>query len=221
MHLTILDDSSENLSSYQQLLGHVFELELIQLPLQALDFLAKNRTDLIILDLHMPQMSGFEVYNKIRAYHSIPIIFLSADPSEEIMIKGLEMGADDFIRKPVSIKELIARVNNKIKNYQESQKNHSKITIKDFTLHLDLEAGEINNEKIQLTPIEYRLIHLFMTNPNKIFGRDEIINLLWPKLNSKDSKQKLDTHLSNLRRKTKPFSDQIKTIKFRGYVLRV
>ena len=96
MHLTIVDDVQDNLKSYNELLSPTFNLELIQNPLDLISFLGKTETDLIILDLHMPTMNGFELYEKFKVSHpDLPVIFLSGDPSEESIIKGLNLGGND------------------------------------------------------------------------------------------------------------------------------
>ena len=124
MHVTIVDDARDNLRSYNELLSPTFNLELIQNPLDLLGFLGKTETDLIILDLHMPNMNGFELYEKFKNSHpDLPVIFLSGDPSEESIIKGLNLGADDFIVKPVSLRELVARIKNKISNKQQASES--------------------------------------------------------------------------------------------------
>lgn len=93
------------------------------------------------------------------------------------------------------------------------------LTFDGFKLFCDMQMAEINDEKIQLTPIEFKLIHLLAKNPNKVFSRDYITNLLWPNVHVQN--QNIDTHLSNLRKKLMPFSRYIKTIKSRGYILRI
>ncbi|MEC7182467.1 MAG: winged helix-turn-helix domain-containing protein [Bdellovibrionota bacterium] len=82
-----------------------------------------------------------------------------------------------------------------------------------------MQLAQIDDKKVQLTPIEFKFIQLLAKNPNKIFSRDYITNLLWPDVHVQN--QNIDTHLSNLRKKLKPFSKQIKTIKSRGYILRI
>lgn len=221
MHVTIVDDIEENLSLYDDLLSDSFRMKLIQEPLELLDFLKGSSTDLILLDLHMPNINGFDLYDKFKINHpDIPVIFLSGDPSEESMVRGLDLGADDFIVKPVSLKELVARIKNKInsKRIRTSEQN-SIIKINNFTLHCEMQLAEIDDEKIQLTPIEFKLMHLFAKNPNKIYSREYITKLLWPDVHVQN--QNIDTHLSNLRKKLFPFSKYIKTIKSRGYILRV
>jgi DNA-binding response OmpR family regulator len=220
MHVTIVDDVKDNLRSYNELLSPTFNLELIQNPVDLLSFLGKTETDLIILDLHMPTMNGFELYEKFKISHpDLPVIFLSGDPSEESIIKGLNLGADDFIVKPVSLRELVARIKNKISTKQAQAAEAEIISFEGFKLHCEMQMAEIGDERIQLTPIEFKLIHLLAKNPNKVFSRDYITNLLWPNIHVQN--QNIDTHLSNLRKKLMPFSKYIRTIKSRGYILRI
>ena len=136
------------------------------------------------------------------------------------MINALNLGAVDFLRKPVSIPELVARIKNKIITSEKSSTTEEDIIkIENFTLFCDMQLAQIDDKKIQLTPIEFKFIQLLAKNPNKIFSRDYITNLLWPDVHVQN--QNIDTHLSNLRKKLKPFSKQIKTIKSRGYILRI
>ncbi len=220
MHVTIVDDIKDNLKSYNELLSPTFNLELIQNPVDLLSYLGKSQTDLILLDLHMPNMNGFELYEKFKDNHpELPVIFLSGDPSEESIIRGLNLGADDFIVKPVSLRELIARIKNKIITKQSSQIENEVLSFDGFKLHCEMQMAEIGNERIQLTPIEFKIIYLLAKNPNKVFSREYITNLLWPNVHIQN--QNIDTHLSNLRKKLMPFSKLIKTIKSRGYILRI
>lgn len=225
MHVTIVDDVEENLSSYRDLLEDEFELKLIQDPVNLLGFLNIGKTDLVVLDFHMPNMNGFELYKKMRKTHpNTPVIFLTGDPSEEVLVKGLDLGAQDFIVKPVSINELTARIKNKIeakKKKHRKKKDSSLIKVDgyDFALNTDLNSAVISNNNITLTPIEYKIIHLLVKNPNKIFSREYLAEIIWGKADT--SSQNIDTHLSNLRKKLKPFSSYIKTIKSRGILLRI
>lgn len=220
MHVTIVDDVQDNLLSYKELLETNFDLELIQNPLELIGYLNSKKTDLIILDLHMPNMNGFELYATFKDTHpEIPVIFLTGDPSEDVVVQGMELGADDFIVKPVSLNELVARIKNKIVTKKGSKPTNETISFDGFILHTEVQMAEIDDKKIQLTPIEFKIIHLLAKSPNKIFSRDYITNLLWPNVHVQN--QNIDTHLSNLRKKLKPFSQYIKTIKSRGYILRI
>lgn len=219
MHVTIVDDLRENLENYHELLSPTFNLELIQDPQDLLGFLNKTETNLILLDLHMPKINGFELYEKFKLSHpNLPVIFLSGDPSEDSLIKGLNLGADDFIVKPVSLRELIARINNKIST-KKVETQSEVISFDGFKLYCEMQTVEIGKNKIQLTPIEFKLIHLLAKNPNKVYNREYITSLVWPNIHVQS--QNIDTHLSNLRKKLVPFSKHIKTIKSRGYILRI
>ena len=225
MHITIVDDVQENLMNYKQLLKNEFRIELIQKPIELLGYLNTNKTDLILLDLHMPNINGFELFEKMRKTHpNIPVVFLTGDPSEDVLLKGLELGAQDFIVKPVSINELTARIKNKVeakkaKHRRKKGINLIKVNNYDFALNPDLQSAVIADNNITLTPIEYKIIHLLVSNPNKIFSREYLAEIIWADTNT--SSQNIDTHLSNLRKKLKPFSAYIKTIKSRGILLRV
>ncbi len=220
MHITIVDDVKDNLKSYNELLSPTFNLELIQNPVDLISYLGKTETDLVLLDLHMPTMNGFELYEKFKNNHpGLPVIFLSGDPSEDSVIKGLNLGADDFIVKPVSLRELIARIKNKISIKQSTSADSEVISFEGLKLYCEMQMAEIGEEKIQLTPIEFKIIHLLAKNPNKVFSREYITNMLWPNIHVQN--QNIDTHLSNLRKKLNPFSKYIKTIKSRGYILRI
>lgn len=220
MHVTIVDDVQDNLLSYKELLETNFNLELIQNPLELLGYLNTKKTDLVLLDLHMPNMNGFELYGKFRDTHpEVPVIFLTGDPSEEVVVQGMDLGCDDFIVKPVSLNELVARIKNKIQTKQGTRPVEDKISFGDFTLHTEVQMAQVGDKKIQLTPIEFKIIHLLSKSPNKIFSREYITNLLWPNVHVQN--QNIDTHLSNLRKKLRPFSSYIKTIKSRGYILRI
>ena len=221
MHITIVDDINDNLKSYKELLSSFFDLELIQRPLELLNFLEKKRTDLVLLDFHMPTISGFELYQKFKSNHpKLPVIFLTGDPSEELIIDGLNLGADDFIVKPVSSRELVARIKNKITlKAKEDVSGGNVLTHGEFKLYIDMQMAEIDNKKIQLTPTEFKFIFLLLKNPNKVFSREYVTKLLWPDTHVQN--QNIDTHLSNLRKKLLPFSRYIITIKSRGYILRV
>lgn len=225
MHITIVDDIRDNLENYKELLTSDFELELIQNPIELLGFLNTGKTDLVVLDLHMPNINGFDLFEKMRQTHPhIPTIFLTGDPSEDALVKGLDLGAQDFIVKPVSINELIARIKNKVEAKKAKHRRKKDTAIVklegyDFALNPDLQSAIVDGKSIILTPIEFKIIHLLMTNPNKIFPREDLAEIIWASTNT--SSQNIDTHLSNLRKKLQPFSKFIKTIKSRGVLLRV
>lgn len=223
-HVTIVDDDYDNLENYQDLLEEDFDLELIQNPYELLSFLNTEKTDIMVLDLHMPEVNGFELFKKARQLAPrTPAIFLTGDPSEEACVKGLDLGAQDFIVKPVTINELVARIKNKVEakksRHRRKKKNEINFVDHQFSIDLDQQNVILEEKEIKLTATEYKIITLLASNPNRIFTRDHISQVVWAEtgINS----QNIDTHLSNLRRKLKPFSNYIKSIKSRGILLRL
>lgn len=135
----------------------------------------QKKPDLIILDITLPDGNGFELYeNKIKELN-IPTIFLTAKDDEDDIVKGLNIGAEDYVTKPFSIKELLARIN---KILMRSQKKNV-VKIDDISFDIDKLILYKNNEKIDLTSLELKLINLLFTNINKVVTRNTILDKIW------------------------------------------
>ena len=135
----------------------------------------QKKPDLIILDITLPDGNGFELYeNKIKELN-IPTIFLTAKDDEDDIVKGLNIGAEDYVTKPFSIKELLARIN---KILMRSQKKNI-VKIDDISFDIDKLILYKNNEKIDLTSLELKLINLLFTNINKVVTRNTILDKIW------------------------------------------
>ncbi len=132
-----------------------------------------------ILDIMLPdEVSGYDIIKKIRATHeSMPVIFTSARDKDLDKIIGLELGSDDYITKPYSPKELVLRVNNIIKRVYSS--DISKVKYDDYNIDLDKRIVTYNNNFLNLTTLEFDLLKMFITNKNKSFSRDDILNIIW------------------------------------------
>ncbi|MGB0453035.1 MAG: response regulator transcription factor [Bacteriovoracaceae bacterium] len=222
--VAIVDDLRENLETYKEILSEDFNVYFYEDPtIFSSEFTQKQKDiDIVVLDIHMPQENGFSIYKKIRATNKkTPVIFLTGDPSEELLVQGLELGAHDFITKPVSPRALIARIQNKIEMTRSLNSNDNSTTITMGELKVDLEMQQVflSTQEVPLTPIEFKIIKLLVKSPNTIFSKAELIQKLWP--NTVVSSQNIDTHLSNLRKKLSPFSNNIRTVKSKGYFLRV
>lgn len=174
---------------------------------QALDYLDKYNIHLILLDIMMPKLDGFQVLEKIRETKSIPVIMVSARTEDIDKIGGLEKGADDYITKPFNPHELVARVKSHLRRYAEyinistvdEQVNH---VYKQGGLVLDDESKKvfIDQEQVQLTPIEYRILHLLLKNPGKVYSSDEIYEEVWEE-ESIGSVQTVAVHIRHIREK--------------------
>jgi len=220
MHLTIIDDNLDLLEVLSSSLSDNFTTQTFSEPDKGLDFIKNNHTDAILLDLHIPGRDGFQVYEELRqAKQNLPVLFLTGDSDINARIKGLEIGADDFLIKPVQTAELIARVKNRIALSKKNLQNNKMIRYKDLVIDLDGHLVHLNNQIIRLTPKEYQLLLVLSQNPNKVIHKDDLVNMLWKDVHVEINN--LDTHFSNLRRKLRPFSNHIKTLKNLGYVLRI
>lgn len=220
MHVTIIDDNKDLLDVLASSLGDAFNLELFTEPEKGIEFIRNNHTDAILLDLHIPGKDGFQVYEEVkRAKSNLPVLFLTGDTTLNSMVRGLDMGADDFLVKPVQTEELVARVKNRISLSKRSNQSNKTIQFKDMVIDLDGHQVLINNSPVKLTPKEYQLLLVLAQNPNRVIHKDDLITMLWKDVHVEVNN--LDTHFSNLRRKLKPFSTHIKTLKNLGYVLRI
>lgn len=184
----------------------------------------KDEPDLLVLDLMLPGMEGEEICKKLRSRGSqIPILMLTARGTEEDRIKGLEIGADDYLVKPFSLRELVARINAIMRRYQKSgEALADRLTFKtgnNKRLEIDLthQVVEINDQQVELTTTEFNLLSILAQNPGRPFTRDELIVKLQG-YNYEGFDRAIDAHIKNLRRKLKIKSDQfIITIYGVGY----
>ncbi|MDR2980339.1 MAG: response regulator transcription factor [Bacteroidales bacterium] len=152
---------------------------------------------LILLDVMMGGMSGYKFAESLRKKgNQIPIIFLTAKDTENDMLTGFSVGGDDYISKPFSIKEVIARVKAVLKR----QKREDKFIFHDFIMDFDAKEVSINSKRIDLTKTEYKLLALLVLNKNKVIARDEIIDELW-KETPFITERTVDVHVTRLRKK--------------------
>ena len=131
--------------------------------------------DVAVLDIMLPDGNGFDLFKKIRRYSDLPVIFLTAVDDEDSVVNGLELGADDYITKPFSTRELIARIK-RVAN-KNSKKNI--ITVSGVTLDLDKSAVFENGKQLELTALEYKLLSLLMQNAGKVVTRELIFEKIW------------------------------------------
>jgi len=141
-----------------------------------------NNYDLLMLDVMMGPMSGFKLADKIRKEmdNNVPVIFLTAKDTENDLLTGFSIGADDYITKPFSVNELTARVKAVLKR-SSSGKSKSQVTVKLGEIELDTVRKRliINDEKVELTKKEYEILKLLLENPGKVFSREDILTRIW------------------------------------------
>ena len=176
------------------------------------EYLSNNKDiDLIILDITLPDGNGFDLYNDVIKLLNIPTIFLTAKDEEDDIVKGLEIGAEDYITKPFSTKELLARVNKVLLR----SKKKSLIKIKDITYNLDKAVLYKDDIEIELTALELKLVNLLFNNLGHVVSRNVILDKIWEWTGNYVDDHTITVYFKRIREKIG--TDIIQTVKGMGY----
>ncbi len=169
---------------------------------EALEKIEKNNFDLLILDLMLPFYTGEEITKIVRQTSTIPIIMLTAKQSEENKIEGLNIGADDYITKPFSLKELVTRVNTLFRRTIDYSGKSEKFNYEDDTIKINFEKMEIYrlNKLITLTANEFKVLKILIENKGKVLSRERIIDILFQDIYGGYDRN-IDTYIKNIRSK--------------------
>ena len=184
--------------------------------IQALELLNKEAFDLVLLDIMMPDMDGWEVCREIRKFSNVPIIMLTAREQQEDIVKGLRLGADDYMTKPFGEEELLARMEALLRRSAPAKR----IELNGLVWEEDGFELSFNHQPIRLTPKEFSMLGLLMKNPNKVFERDRLLELVWG-FDSETEGRTVDSHVRNIREKIRqagfPVDDHFQTVWGIGY----
>ena len=156
-----------------------FEIENARTIKEAGEYWRKGRYNLLILDVSLPDGCGFEFCKMVRKESEVPIIFLTASDEEMNIIMGLDIGGDDYITKPFKLGVLISRVNALLRRTKSIRKNDAELVSNGIKINLLQTVVYKNGEQIELTAGEYKLLCLFMQNPNIVLTKDQILQRLW------------------------------------------
>lgn len=170
---------------------------------EAVDYITNNKYDIILLDVMLPVFDGFEVLNRIREFSSVPVIMLTAKGDDMDKILGLEYGADDYMTKPFNILEVKARIKAILRrNAGDLVKVSNPNVIKKGDLEMDIEARSIKVDgvEINLTAKEFDLLEILISNPNKVYSREKLLNVVWGYEYPGDVRT-VDVHIRRLREK--------------------
>ena len=186
----------------------------------ALDKIIFKAPDLVILDWMLPKLSGIELCKKVRSnkkIKNIPIIMLTARGEEEDRLKGLEMGADDYVTKPFSINELLARAKAVLKRIRPIFAEEE-IIFEDIKINIGTHKIFRNNKEIKLGPTEFNLLRFFMENISRVFSRQQLLNHVW-KHDALVEPRTVDVHVRRLRKSLNAGNqkDFIRTVRSAGY----
>ena len=189
-----------------------YKVDEVQNGEEAVEKVYDNDYDVIIMDIMMPILDGVKASREIKKIKNIPIIMLSARSSEEDKLLGFDLGIDDYITKPFSPKELMARIK------AVTKRNNKEDIIKVDNIIMNNKTREviINNQNIELTHTQYELLYLFLTNLNIVLSREDIINKIFG-YEYEASDRTIDAHIKLLRSKLNNYKDNIKTIRKVGY----
>lgn len=183
--------------------------------LEALKIIREQSPDLVILDINMPMMDGFEVIKKVRAENNpIPIIVLTARDEKFDKSVGFKLGADDFVTKPFGLEELLLRVAAILRRSKPSTETSS-LQVGNLKIDLDTFKVFFNQNEIELSPTEYKLLEYLAQNKDRVMTREQILSAIWGIDFTSDSAV-LDTYISYLRKKL-PSDVQIRTVRGIGY----
>ena len=187
--------------------------------MEALKELKKEPPDLILLDIMLPDIDGLEFCKIVKSdkeISDIPIIMLTAKSTEIDKIVGLELGADDYVTKPFSFKELTARIRAVLRRTGRKSKSEKSYTFGSLKIKPEEFKVLIEDEDIPLTSKEFKLLLLLVKSPGKVFSREEILSKVWEK-EYEIFDRTVDVHIKNLREKLKEFGRCIKTVRGIGY----
>ena len=193
---------------------------------QAINVALSVKPDLILLDLMLPKIDGFNVCKEIRKHLTCPIIMLTAKEEVVDKIIGLELGADDYMTKPFSIREVIARVKANLRKHvlpedeEEKKSSKNKIKIKDMIIDPERYIAIIGDKTIDLTIKEFELLKMLSSAPNQVFTREQILRGVWGYDFYGDDRT-VDTHIKTLRKALKEYGKLIVTIRGMGYKFEV
>ena len=183
-------------------------------PSEGFEQLANNQFDLVILDVMLPEMNGFEVCKTIRKTSDIPIIMLTARGEVMDRVVGIELGADDYLPKPFEPRELVVRMQSILKRSGKQHDNHI-LRFSNIVIDIDLRQVSVNNKILNLTAMEFDALLLMAKKPNKVFNRDELLNNL-KGVDTELYSRSIDILISRLRTKLKP-ENIIQTVRGAGY----
>lgn len=192
---------------------------------QAIELIGKEKPDLLLLDWMLPKISGIDILRKIRQdenIYDLPVIMLTAKNMEDDKIQGLNVGADDYITKPFSIKELMARINTILRRYRVSDKSQSIMEAGNIILNTDQYGLTVDGHAVDLTRKEFELLKLLMENRGKVLKRDYLLEKVWG-YEFYGETRTVDVHIRHLRKKLgldETSENGIDTIRGLGYKMK-
>ena len=223
-HILVIDDDAELCKLVGRFLSaEGFRVETVRTSGQGVERALAGEHDLIVLDVMLPGMDGFEVLRRIRAESRTPVLMLTARGDDLDRILGLEIGADDYLPKPFNPRELAARIRailRRVKASSSTQSDSTPIIVGDLELNVGSRLVRLGTEVLNLTTVEFDLLEKFVKSVGRVVSREELVReVLGREFSPFD--RSIDTHVCNLRKKVGPYSDgteRIKGVRGVGYL---
>lgn len=219
--LLLEDDEAIGIGLTYSLKNEGYEVTLAKTVKSALDIVERESFALYILDLTLPDGSGYDVCKKIKEIGDLPVIFLTAFDDEVNVVMGFDLGADDYITKPFRVKELMVRIKSVLRRYNKESADGI-VKIRDLVINTNEAKVYKNNQEIILTAMEYRLLLILLHNRGKVLSRNQLLENIWDIDGDFVEDNTLTVYIKRLRDKieeepTKP--QYIKTVRGLGYVI--
>ena len=212
--ILIVEDNEAIIKGLKYLLEQEqFEVFICRSVQETMNIIGKQNFNLLVLDITLPDGNGYELCEYIKKYTEIPMIFLTARDEEKDVVKGLDMGAEDYIIKPFRNRELLSRINNVLRRFFTE---NNKITYKDVEINLDEKSVYVKGKNIELTALEYKLLVLLFSNIGKVITREQILEKIWDVAGNFVNDNTLTVYIKRIRTKLGEV-DYIKTVKGIGY----
>lgn len=218
--ILVVEDEPDLSDMICSMLADDYQIDASYTSKGAWDKMASDLPDLVLLDWMLPDSSGLELLRRMRKQahtKEIPVIMLTARDAEQDRVHGLDSGADDYLVKPFSFKELGARIRTQLRRGPSKTQNES---LEHGGLKIDTGSHRVsaNNTALQLGPTEYRLLHHFMSHPEQVYSRTQLLDTVWG-MNVYIEERTVDVHIRRLRKALEPFGldNYIQTVRSAGY----
>jgi two-component system response regulator BaeR len=203
LHVLVVEDEpkiAQLLVDYLQRDG--FHVTVLDEGTHAVEMIREREPSFLILDLMLPGKDGLTICREVRQFSNLPIMMLTAKVDEIDRLLGLELGADDYVCKPFSPREVVARVRTILRRLQQKPvvATDNELSYRVITLYLDRYECIVQGQRIELTPVEFKMLRGFMSQPGRVFSRDQLMNFSYPDERIV-SDRTIDTHVKNLRKK--------------------
>ena len=199
-----------------------FEVKTVKNSEETYKIAEKEKFNLYLLDINLPDGNGFDICSKLKEKEDVPIIFLTARDDEKDIVKGLDMGADDYITKPFRNRELISRINNVLRRYGKNDNNSKDNIIKINEIEINTDSAKVmkNGEEIVFTSLEYKILVMLFSNPNVLITRQQILDKIWDIAGNFVNDNTLTVYIKRIREKLDDKDGKIiKTVRGLGYII--